>query len=116
MALYMMFGKYTKTSLGEINSSRTKEAVGIIERLNGQVVSMYAMLGQYDIILVVNLPGNREAMEVSVGLSQISGIQFITGPVIPVDRFDAMIEMNMSEKDHIKPADHTDMTGEDHIS
>jgi len=113
MALYMMFGKYTKTSLGEINSSRTKEAVGIIEKLNGQVVSMYAMLGQYDIILIVNLPGNREAMEVSVGLSQITGIQFNTGPVIPVDRFDAMIEMNISEMNNIKPADHYDLPGDE---
>lgn len=113
MALYMMFGNYTRTSLAEINSSRTKEAVGLIEKVNGQVVSMYAMLGQYDIVLIVNLPGNREAMEVSVGLSQITGIQFMTGPVIPVDRFDEMIESKMNEMDGSNSPDGLDSAGEE---
>lgn len=93
MALYLMLGNYTNPSVREINAGRTKEAVGIIEKNNGQVVSMYAMLGQFDVVLVVNLPGNREAMEVSVGLSRITGIHFNTGPVIPIDRFDEMIEL-----------------------
>lgn len=92
MALYMMLGKYSQSSVCEINSARTKETVGVIERYDGQVVSMYAMLGPYDVIMIVNLPGNREAIEVSVGLSKITGIHFTTGPVIPVDRFDEMIE------------------------
>ncbi|HMP89832.1 MAG TPA: GYD domain-containing protein [Kiritimatiellia bacterium] len=92
MALYMMLGKYSHGAVREINAARTKEAVGVIEKMNGQVVSMYAMLGMYDVVMVVNLPGNREAMEVSVGVSRITGIQFVTGPVIPVDRFDEMVE------------------------
>ena len=91
MALYMMLGTYSQDSVRNINAARTKEAVGIIEKFNGQVVSMYAMLGQYDVVLIVNLPGNREAMEVSVGLARITGIQFVTGPVIPVERFDEMV-------------------------
>ncbi|HMO05158.1 MAG TPA: GYD domain-containing protein [Kiritimatiellia bacterium] len=92
MALYLMLGNYTHPSVREINAARTKEAVGVIEKNNGQVVSMYAMLGQFDVVLVVNLPGNREAMEVSVGLSRVTGIHFSTGPVIPIDRFDEMME------------------------
>ena len=106
MALYMMFGKYTRTSVSEINSSRTKETVGVIEKANGQVVSMYAMLGNYDVVLIVNLPGNREAMEVSVGLSKVTGIQFTTGPIIPIDRFDEMIELQIADS-QTKPIDLT---------
>jgi len=106
MALYMMLGTYSQSAVREINAARTKEAVGVIEKVNGQVVSMYAMLGQYDIVLVVNLPGNREAMEVSVGLARITGIQFVTGPVIPVDRFDEMVEMQREEhEEHVRPGD-----------
>ena len=93
MALYLMLGNYTNPSVHDIKVARTKEAVGIIEKNNGQVVSMYAMLGQFDVVLIVNLPGNREAMEVSVGLSKVTGIHFNTGPVIPIDRFDEMMEM-----------------------
>ena len=32
-------------------------------------------------------------MEVSVVLSKVSGIHVNTGPVIPIDRFDEMMEM-----------------------
>ena len=95
MALYMMFGKYSGTAIGNITANRTKEAVGLVERADGQVLAMYAMLGMYDVVLVVNLPGNREAMEVSVGLSRITGVQFTTGPVIPIERFDEMIETKL---------------------
>jgi len=102
MALYMMLGKYSQSSVCEINSARTKEAVGVIEKNNGQVVSMYAMLGQYDVVLIVNLPGNREAMEVSVGLSKVTGIHFTTGPVIAIDRFDEMIELRSMQAEHHK--------------
>lgn len=108
MALFMMFGKYSKAALRDICSSRTKEAVGYIEKFDGQVVSMHAMLGVYDVILVVNLPGNREAMEVSVGLSRITGIHFTTGPIIPIERFDDMIEANISDMDREKSPDADD--------
>jgi uncharacterized protein with GYD domain len=97
MALYMMLGKYSQSSVCEIHSARTKEAVGVIEKNNGQVVSMYAMLGPFDVVLTVNLPGNREAMEVSVGLSQVTGIHFTTSPVIPIERFDEMIESQLKK-------------------
>lgn len=98
MALYLMLGNYTNPSVHDIKLARTKEAVGIIEKNNGQVVSMYAMLGQFDVVLIVNLPGNREAMEVSVGLSKVTGIHFNTGPVIPIERFDEMMEMARKER------------------
>ncbi len=101
MALYLMLGNYTNPSVHAINAARTKEAVGIIEKNDGQVVSMYAMLGQFDIVLIVNLPGNREAMEVSVGLAKVTGIHFNTGPVIPIDRFDGMMEMARKESESL---------------
>jgi len=105
MALYLMLGNYTNPSMHGIKTTRTKEAVGIIEKNNGQVVSMYAMLGQFDVVLIVNLPGNREAMEVSVGLSKVTGIHFNTGPVIPIERFDEMVEMAQKESQKLP---HTD--------
>jgi uncharacterized protein with GYD domain len=107
MALYMMLGVYTGSSLDSIRASRTREAVGVIEAAEGQVVSMYAMLGKYDVVLIANLPGNREAMEVSVGLARITGLRFTTCPVIPIDRFDEMIESTMRAEESLPG-------GEDH--
>jgi len=97
MALYMMLGKYSGQAIDKIDAQRTRAAVGVIEKMNGQVVSMYAMLGEYDVVLVVNLPGTSEAMEVSVGLSRATGLRFKTGPVIPIERFDEIIESQRTD-------------------
>ena len=95
MALFFMFGKYTQESLNSITAKRTQQAVGVIEKLNGQVTNMYAMLGPYDVILIVNLPGVSEAVEASIALTKLTGIGFTTCPAIPVDRFDHLIEVDL---------------------
>ena len=95
MAIFFMFGKYSQESLKSITARRTEQAVGIIEKLNGQVTAMYAILGQYDLIMIVNLPGVREAMEASIGMSKLTGIAFTTSPAISVDRFDELVELDL---------------------
>ena len=95
MATFFMFGKYTQESLNSITAKRTNQAVGVIEKLNGQVTAMYAMLGPYDVILIVNLPGVSEAVEASIALTKLTGIGFTTCPAISVDRFDHMIEVDL---------------------
>lgn len=95
MALFFMMGRYSSESLKGIAARRTAEAVGLIEKLDGQVTAMYALLGPYDIMLVVNLPGIREAMEASVGLAKITGVQFTTCPAVTMERFDEMMEVDL---------------------
>lgn len=95
MALFFMLGRYSPESLKSITAKRTEDAVGLIEKFNGQVTAMYALLGPYDIILVVNLPGAREAMEASVGLAKLTGIQFTTCPAVTMERFDEMVEVDL---------------------
>lgn len=95
MALFFMMGRYSAESLTRITARRTEEAVGLIEKLNGQVTAMYALLGPFDIILVVNLPGVREAMEASVGLAKLTGVQFTTCPAITMERFDEMVDLDL---------------------
>lgn len=95
MALYFMLGKYSVESLKTVTARRTTEAVGLIEKFNGQVTAMYALLGPFDLVLLVNLPGNREAMEASVGLAKLTGIHFTTCPAVSMDRFDEMVETDL---------------------
>lgn len=59
--IFMMFGKYTSESTKGISSERTKEAVDVIKKHGGRVVSMYAMLGKHDLVLTLDLP-NTEAL------------------------------------------------------
>ena len=95
MAMFFMFGKYTQESLNSITAKRTQQAVGVIEKMNGQVTAMYAMLGPHDLVLIVNLPGVSEAIEASIALSKLTGIGFTTCPVLPVQRFDHIIEVDL---------------------
>ena len=98
MAVYFFFGRYSQESLKSIGARRTQEAVGLIESFNGQVTAMYALLGQYDLVLIANLPGNREALEASIGLTKLTGIDFITAPAFAVERFDEMIESDLRKQ------------------
>lgn len=97
MATFLMFGKYSAESLKGITARRTTEVVGVIEKFNGQVAAMYAVLGPYDLVLIVNLPGVREAMEASVAVSKLTGVAFTTCPAVPVERFDEMIEVDLKK-------------------
>ncbi|MCK9276185.1 MAG: GYD domain-containing protein [Syntrophales bacterium] len=91
MSIFFMFGKYTKESAREISAERTKRAVEVINRLGGEVKSMYSLLGEHDLIFIVDLPDMKNALKVSVALNQLTGINFSTSPVVNVDEFDKMI-------------------------
>lgn len=91
MQTYFFFGSYTQASLHEARSNRTDVAVGILEELNGQILSIYALLGEHDLVIIANLPGNTEALKASVSLSREIGVQFSTRPAVSVDRFDSLL-------------------------
>lgn len=97
MSVFILFGKYTNEGLRHINARRTADAVGLVEKFNGQVTGMYALLGPYDLAMIVNLPGVREAMEASIALAKLTGITFTTCPALSVERFDEMIEVDLDK-------------------
>jgi uncharacterized protein with GYD domain len=86
-----MFGRYSPDAIREISSDRTDEAVKLIENAGGEIVSMYATLGMYDLVVIANFPNVAEAMKASVGLNMITGITFSTTPAVPAADFDRMI-------------------------
>ena len=93
MSTFCMIGKYDKDSLAEASGSRTREAGNLIARYQGTVKSMYALLGQNDLIIIVDLPSVEDAMKVSIGLTKLTGITFVTSPAMPVNDFDAFNEV-----------------------
>ena len=86
-----MFGKYTPDAIRDISSERTDEAVKLIENAGGKIISMHAVLGEYDLIIIAEFPGMNEAFKASVGLNMITGIAFSTTPAIPAADFDKMV-------------------------
>lgn len=91
---FFMFGKYSSEAMGEINAKRTAAARDLIKKLGGSIKAMYALLGQHDLVLIVELPTMTDAMKAAVALGRETGISFATSPAVPVAEFDKlMVEM-----------------------
>lgn len=91
MSTFVMMGKYSSEAVKEISAERTGKVVDLVKKHGGKVSSMYALLGEYDLVLILDLPGTQEAMKASIALSQLTGISFSTAAAVPVEDFDRMI-------------------------
>jgi uncharacterized protein with GYD domain len=92
MTTYFMFGSYSVDSVKKISARRTEKAAELIEAHGGKLKAGYALLGEYDIVLIVDLPGTEQAMETSVALTEMLGISFTTAPAVTVEEFDKIME------------------------
>ena len=92
MQTFLMLGKYSSNALKNAGATRTRKAEHLIGRFRGRVRSMYAILGDYDLVIIVDLPGVEEAVKVSAGLMELTGIAFTTVPAISVSAFDKLIQ------------------------
>ena len=90
MQTFFMFGKYSPEALKKISTDRTRKAYDVIQKYGGRVKSVYALLGQSDLVFIVNLPSAAQATLVSIALTRLTGIAFTTSLAIPVEEFDAM--------------------------
>ena len=91
MPIFMLFGKYTSESLKGISSKRTEQAANLIEKHVGKVISMYAVLGEHDLVFTLDFPGEEKVMAASVALNKLTDISFTTSPVVEVEKFDRLM-------------------------
>jgi uncharacterized protein with GYD domain len=91
MPTFFMFGKYTSKAIEEISAERTQQAVSEIKKLGGAVNAMHVLLGEYDLVFCVTLPGIDEAIKASLTLSKLTGISFTTCPAVTVEAFDRLV-------------------------
>ena len=91
MATFFMFGKYSSEALKEMSAERTDKAVSLIKKFGGEVNSMYALLGERDLVLIVDFPELEQAIKASVALTKTTGVSFSSSPAVPVEEFDKMI-------------------------
>ena len=91
MSIYFMMGKYSADSIKEISADRTEKTIRLIREVGGEVKAMYALLGEYDALLIVNFPSVETAMRASLALNILTGISFKTFPAVHIDDFDKML-------------------------
>ena len=91
MTTFFLLGKYSAEALRSISKERTAEAMQVVQALGGEVKSMHALLGPYDLVMIVDLPGTEQAVQASVKLARLTGIAFVTAPALPVATFDQLM-------------------------
>lgn len=91
MPTYLMFGKYSLEALKAISAQRTNEAMAIIKEHGGEFKAGYALLGDVDLVLIVDLPSTEQAMKTSAALAKSLGISFSTSPAVSVEDFDKLM-------------------------
>jgi uncharacterized protein with GYD domain len=91
MATFFMFGKYSSGSFNQMGTERTDQAITLLSKYGGQVNAMYTLLGEQDIVLIVEFPDIEQVMKASIALTKMTGIAFKTAPAIAVEDFDKLI-------------------------
>ena len=74
-----------------ISAARTIEAQNLIKKNGGEMVSAYVLLGENDVLLIVQFPSIDDVIKSSMALSKLLGISFSTVPAITAEHFDKMI-------------------------
>jgi uncharacterized protein with GYD domain len=92
MGTFFMFGKYTSQAATRISAARTAKARETIERLGGRILGIYALMGEYDVVVIAELPRMAEAMQASVTLKSLTDIAFFTVAAMPIEEFDALFD------------------------
>lgn len=92
MNTFFLMGKYSPGEVRNIAAHRTKQVHELVTRMGGKVVAGYALLGKYDLVLIVELPNLESCLRTAVALGKLFGISFCTSAAIPIDAFDRMVD------------------------
>jgi uncharacterized protein with GYD domain len=91
MSTFLLFGKYSAEALDRMSAERTASACELIKKFGGEVQSMFATLGDSDLVFVLSFPAIDEAIKASVALSKMTGIAFRTSPAVTIAEFDKLM-------------------------
>ncbi len=91
MPTYLLFGTYTPESLKAVSAERTERARALIEKYHGVYKAGYALLGEIDLVVVLDLPDTEHAMQTSAALSRVLNIRFRMAPAGGIAEFDKLM-------------------------
>lgn len=86
MPKYISLYKYTGTIEGG-GPERFVQAQQIVAGEGGTILSVYGLLGPYDIAAVVECPDNRAAMKIAASVGNLIGAKSVTMPAVERDDF-----------------------------
>jgi uncharacterized protein with GYD domain len=92
MATYVLLGQYSTESAKQISAERTDKAEDLVKKFGGKVKGGFALLGENDILIILEARNVESAMQISVGLNKLLDIAFTTSPAVGFDEFDKLMK------------------------
>ena len=90
MQTFFFFGNYTEKSIKSVSMRRTKAVRDLIKKMSGKLISIYALFGERDLVIIAELPDMDKALELSTRLFKLTDISFTTHPAFEVETFDKL--------------------------
>ena len=100
MAIYVMFTTLTDEGRKTLkdNPKRLKEVNKEVENMGIKILAQYALLGQWDMVNIVEAPNDEIAAKIGIKLSAGGMIQPMTLAAIPLENL-----IETLKKDHKAP-------------
>ncbi len=85
MPVYIMLGNLTHAAFDELGSidTRDKKAKKIIESLGGKLISLYYTLGQYDFVVIFDMPDKEKLVKFLTIVGKFGTVRTETMETIP---------------------------------
>jgi uncharacterized protein with GYD domain len=89
MATYVTLWRYTRDGLREIKKTpqRFETIKKIISRAGGRLFSIYGLIGEYDLVTVMEMPDEKTALSTILRICYTGRITAQTMPAISIDDF-----------------------------
>ena len=94
MAVFVALGTATCDGIRNLEalSARHKRAVERAEQRGGKVLASYALLGQYDYLVVLEAPDIKTAVYILTKEAQGGNVRYQTMAALPIEEFTELIQ------------------------
>ena len=87
MPLYVTLMKYTTEGIKGISAERGQQIRNLVASKGGEPVVGYALMGEWDVLTVMEYPDEKSAMSALVAIGKLGIFTTQTMTAIPVEEF-----------------------------
>ncbi len=93
MAIFVALGNITDDGIRNLEamSIRHKRAVERAEKHGAKVIGSYALLGQYDFLVILEAPDAKTAISILTKEAQRGNVRYQTMVAMPMDEFAELV-------------------------
>ncbi|MDD1675316.1 MAG: GYD domain-containing protein [Methanomicrobiales archaeon] len=93
MATYILLMNLTEKGLREIKGApgRIEETVSAFEAMGGKMIGVYPVIGEYDYVVIGDLPEDTDALTFSLGVSSRGYVRIKTLKAFTTDAFAGVV-------------------------